>query len=115
MVYPASLVVLALFIAYQVYRYTYAPSIGLIVLTVLDLVVMALVWHEYRLVRPLSFAGRIKDGPSGWSALPGPANSQRTRDDNFGAGLAVRQSRLERWKGSIAAFGVNPLNVGYWH
>jgi uncharacterized membrane protein len=48
--YPASLVVLGLFIAYQVYRYLYSPSVGLIFLTVLDLVVMGLVWHEYRLV-----------------------------------------------------------------
>jgi uncharacterized membrane protein len=35
--YPASLVVLGLFIAYQIYRYTYTQSIGLVVLTVFDL------------------------------------------------------------------------------
>lgn len=49
--YPASLVVLGLFIVYQLYRYLYAQSVGLILLTVLDLVVMGLIWHEYRLVR----------------------------------------------------------------
>ena len=49
--YPASLVVLSLFIVYQLYRYLYSQSAGLILLTVLDLVVMLLVWHEYRLVR----------------------------------------------------------------
>jgi uncharacterized membrane protein len=49
--YPASLVVLGLFIVYQVYRYIYSLSVGLIFLTVLDLVLMGLVWHEYRLVR----------------------------------------------------------------
>jgi uncharacterized membrane protein len=49
--YPASLVVLGLFIVYQLYRYLYSQSAGLILLTVLDLVVMLLVWHEYRLVR----------------------------------------------------------------
>ena len=49
--YPASLAVLELFIAYQVYRFTYTQSMGLVVLTVFDLFVMCLVWHEYRLIR----------------------------------------------------------------
>ena len=49
--YPASLVVLGLFIAYQLYRFSYTHSPGLIILTILDIVVMILVWHEYRLVR----------------------------------------------------------------
>jgi uncharacterized membrane protein len=49
--YPASLAVLGLFIAYQLYRMTFAFSIGLALLTVFDLVVIALIWHEYRLVR----------------------------------------------------------------
>src|SRR6267142_214310 len=34
--YPASLVVLGLFIVYQVYRFSYTHGIGLIVLTVFD-------------------------------------------------------------------------------
>jgi len=49
--YPLSLAVLALFIAYQLYRYSFTHSIGLIVLTAFDLLVMALVWHEWRLLR----------------------------------------------------------------
>lgn len=49
--YPAALVALALFIAYQVYRYSYTQSIGLIVLTIFDLFFMWLIWHEYRLRR----------------------------------------------------------------
>src|ERR1700730_11446474 len=49
--YPASLAVLGLFIAYQVYRYLYLPSLGLIVLTIFDLFVMVLIWHEYSLMR----------------------------------------------------------------
>lgn len=49
--YPASLAALTLFIAYQLYRFSYTHSLGLIVLTVFDLFVMALVWHEYSLVR----------------------------------------------------------------
>ncbi len=49
--YPVSLAVLGLFIIYQLYRFSYTHSIGLLVLTGFDGVVMALIWHEYRLVR----------------------------------------------------------------
>src|SRR3981081_2683501 len=49
--YPASLLVLGLFIVYQLYRFSYTHGIGLIVLTVFDVIVMGLIWHEYRLVR----------------------------------------------------------------
>ena len=49
--YPASLAVLALFIAYQLYRYSYTHSFGLIVLTIFDTFVIALIWHEYKLIR----------------------------------------------------------------
>lgn len=49
--YPASLVVLGLFIVYQLYRYSYTHALGLIVLTVFAVFVVALIWHEYRLVR----------------------------------------------------------------
>jgi uncharacterized membrane protein len=56
--YPATLVVLVLFIAYQVYRYSYTFAPGLLVLTVFDFLVLWLVWHEYRLVQ------RLKAGPA---------------------------------------------------
>lgn len=49
--YPASLVVMGLFIAYQLYRFSYTHGVGLIALTLFDIVVMGLIWHEYRLVR----------------------------------------------------------------
>ncbi len=49
--YPLSLIALGGFIVYQLYRYSYTHSIGLIVLTIFDLVVMVLVWHEWRLLR----------------------------------------------------------------
>ena len=49
--YPASLVVMTLFIAYQLYRFTFTHSLGLIALTLFDLVVIALIWHEYQLIR----------------------------------------------------------------
>jgi uncharacterized membrane protein len=49
--YPASLVVFGVFILYQLYRFSYTQGAGLIALTVLDIVVMLLIWHEYNLVR----------------------------------------------------------------
>ena len=49
--YPVSLVVLGLFVVYQLYRFSYTHGVGLIVLTVFDVFVMELIWHEYRLVR----------------------------------------------------------------
>jgi uncharacterized membrane protein len=49
--YPASLAALGLFIVYQLYRFTETHGIGLLVLTAFDLLVMVLIWHEYRLVR----------------------------------------------------------------
>lgn len=49
--YPASLIVLALFIVYQVYRFSYTYAPGLVVLTVFDIVIIWLVWHEYRIMR----------------------------------------------------------------
>ncbi|MDB5393798.1 MAG: rane protein [Rhodospirillales bacterium] len=49
--YPASIVVLTLFITYQIYRFIETQSYGLIALTVFDVIVIALIWHEYRLLR----------------------------------------------------------------
>jgi uncharacterized membrane protein len=49
--YPVSLVVLGLFIVYQLYRFSYTHGVGLVVLTAFDVIVMGLIWHEYRLVR----------------------------------------------------------------
>jgi uncharacterized membrane protein len=49
--YPASLIALGLFIVYQLYRFSYTRGAGLIVLTVFDVFVMGLVWHEYRVIR----------------------------------------------------------------
>ena len=49
--YPTSLVVLTGFIAYQLYRFSHTHSLGLIALTVFDLFVIVLIWHEYQRVR----------------------------------------------------------------
>ena len=49
--YPASFIVFGLFIAYQLYRYSYTHDVGLILLSIFDLFVIALAVHEYRLLR----------------------------------------------------------------
>ena len=49
--YPAALVVLGLFMAYQVYRVTVAHSVFLTLLTLFDVIVVWLIWHEYQVVR----------------------------------------------------------------
>ena len=49
--YPASFAVFGAFIAYQLYRYSYMHDFGLIMLSIFDLFVIALAWHEYRLLR----------------------------------------------------------------
>ena len=46
--YPAALWFLGCFVAYQTYRTLLTGSPGLAVLTVFDLVVMYLIWREYR-------------------------------------------------------------------
>ena len=49
--YPASLIVMGLFIVYQIYRFSFTHGIGLILLTLFDVLVMVLIWHEYGIVR----------------------------------------------------------------
>jgi uncharacterized membrane protein len=49
--YPASLIVLALFVVYQLYRFSYTHGVGLFILSFFDVVVMGLIWHEYSLMR----------------------------------------------------------------
>jgi uncharacterized membrane protein len=49
--YPWSLIVLGLFIVYQMYRFTFTHSVALILLTIFDLVVIWLIWREYQIVK----------------------------------------------------------------
>ena len=49
--YPASFVVFGAFITYQLYRYSYTQDVSLILLSALDLIVIALAFHEYRLLK----------------------------------------------------------------
>lgn len=50
-VYPISIVIFCIFGAYQIYRYTYSHSAGLLLLTILDVVVIFLTYHEYRYIK----------------------------------------------------------------
>jgi uncharacterized membrane protein len=46
--YPWMIAFLGVFILYQIYRMTFAPSVGLVALTVFDLVIVWLTFLEYR-------------------------------------------------------------------
>jgi uncharacterized membrane protein len=62
--YPWSLAALVLFIAYQIYRFTLTHSAGLMALTLFDLAMMGLIWHEWRLVLRHRSVARL-DAPRG--------------------------------------------------
>ncbi len=49
--YPTAMAVFALFIAYQTFRYTLTHSAWLLAITALDVLVVALTWHEYAYLR----------------------------------------------------------------
>jgi uncharacterized membrane protein len=49
--YPAAIAVLTLFTLLQMYRFTHVHDPGLIVFSILDVIVIALAVHEYRLLR----------------------------------------------------------------
>ncbi len=51
--YPAAGAVFSLFVAYQMYRFAYTHSIIMLLLTILDLIIIALLFPEY---------GRVKEG-----------------------------------------------------
>lgn len=46
--YPVAIVVFVSFIVYQLYRFNHTHSIWLLLITLLDIVVIWLTWHEYR-------------------------------------------------------------------
>jgi uncharacterized membrane protein len=49
--YPIAIIAFGAFILYQLYRFTFTHSIGLIALSVFDLAVIWLIWLEYRALR----------------------------------------------------------------
>lgn len=46
--YPVAIAIFGLFIVYQLYRFSLTHSIWLVLITAVDLFVIALTWHEYR-------------------------------------------------------------------
>lgn len=61
--YPLMMGLLLVFIVYQVYRLTYGISVGLIILTLFDLLVVLLTWREYRIKRtamPVVYSSELK-------------------------------------------------------
>lgn len=51
--YPTAMVFFGLFIIYQLYHFTFTHSAWLVLITVIDVVVIALTWHEYNYLRRL--------------------------------------------------------------
>ena len=49
--YPLMIAVIGVFIVYQIYRLTYKPTFGLMLLTLFDLLVVWLTWREYDIKR----------------------------------------------------------------
>jgi uncharacterized membrane protein len=49
--YPTAIVVFGLFIVYQLYRFSFTHSVWLLLITVVDVIVIALTWHEYKYLR----------------------------------------------------------------
>lgn len=49
--YPTALIVFGLFIMYQLYRFYFTHSPWLLLLTLVDVVVIVLTWHEYQFLR----------------------------------------------------------------
>jgi uncharacterized membrane protein len=49
--YPAFMIALAGLILYQTYQLAHGLSLALLALTIIDLIVLWLTWHEYRLIR----------------------------------------------------------------
>jgi uncharacterized membrane protein len=54
--YPLSMWVIGGFIAYQLYRFASTHSMALVVLSVLDAIVVYLIWHEYRTRKTMGFS-----------------------------------------------------------
>jgi len=58
--YYFAFVFLGGFVVYQLYRMTYAPTIGLALLTVFDLLILWLTWREYRRMRQALLLSRSR-------------------------------------------------------
>lgn len=60
--YPLGMVVFGAYVVYQVYLFTLSGSMGMIVLSILDLILIGLVWLEYRAVKshPSAYVRRAR-------------------------------------------------------
>ena len=49
--YPTALAVLGVFLCYQIYRFNHNHSIGLALLSIIDLLVLVLIWRDYKYMK----------------------------------------------------------------
>lgn len=49
--YPLTIITLFFFISYQLYKLSYVYSLDFVLLTILDVIVVILTWHEYRIIK----------------------------------------------------------------
>lgn len=49
--YPTTLIVLGFFLCYQIYRFSHNHSLGLGLVSLLDLVIFALIWRDYQFMK----------------------------------------------------------------
>ncbi|HUY67950.1 MAG TPA: DUF2127 domain-containing protein [Alphaproteobacteria bacterium] len=49
--YPVAMIVFVLFIAYQIYRFTFTHGMGLLVLSGFDVFLIGLIWLEYKALK----------------------------------------------------------------
>lgn len=61
--YPSSLIVLGLFVAYQIYQIIVSQSVLIIALTIFDLIVIWAIWEEYKVMR--SHVAALRNSSSG--------------------------------------------------
>ncbi len=59
--YPLTLVAISIFIFYQLYRLSLGYSLGLIILTIFDVFLLILTWHEYKIAKAQpKFSAEVK-------------------------------------------------------
>jgi uncharacterized membrane protein len=49
--YPAALIILGLFLCYQVYRFSHNHSVGLGLVSLLDFIILVLIWRDYKYLK----------------------------------------------------------------
>lgn len=58
--YPAAMAVFGLFIAYQLYRFSFTHSLFLLLISAVDLAVVVLTWYEFRFLRQAELIQKIR-------------------------------------------------------